>query len=24
VGRELAQLLWCREVPVEGYGAAAR
>jgi len=24
VGRELAQLLWCREVPVEGYGPAAR
>src|SRR6266480_3183326 len=24
VGRELAQLLWCRQVPVDGYGAAAR
>ena len=24
VGRELAQVLWCREVPVDGYGPAAR
>ena len=24
VGRELAQLLWCRQVPVEGHGPAAR
>jgi len=23
VGRELAQVLWCREVPVDGYGPAA-
>ena len=24
VGRELAQLLWCREVPIDAYGRAAR
>ncbi|HVH08517.1 MAG TPA: metal-dependent transcriptional regulator [Gemmatimonadales bacterium] len=24
VGRELALVLWCREMPVEGYGATAR
>jgi hypothetical protein len=24
VGRELAQLLWCREVPIEAHGHASR